>query len=312
MAAINSYRKDLVARPFPSTFLDENGEKDFDSLTELLTNCPPLHEVNRNPDKCEQNLLSLMRWVLNPRLYTVKKAEIEKVREVSSISLDDSTTPNFIFEVVHSKSRMHKFDSLKGSAKSMYAFHGSNLENFYSILNTGLKNNLNKTSLFGEGIYLSSDLSIVLHYSPMGKGWQNSIFGNSLSCVALCEMIDHPDVKCNVKLVCNDTDNAITGNDDCCPTHSKSYATSARKRSLIKGSEGGQIPEEYFVVRNDDLVRLKYLLVYNPNKGWDRSKRTSLGHFFMRHQFFIIMFLYALILLFASGICDLNWIKTFI
>lgn len=48
--------------------------------TKLVLNCPPLHEVNQNRDKCEQKLLSLLRWVLNPRLYTVKKTELDKVQ----------------------------------------------------------------------------------------------------------------------------------------------------------------------------------------------------------------------------------------
>lgn len=56
-----------------------------------------------------------------------------------------------------------------------------------------------QTSLFGEGTYLTSDLSLALLYSPHGLGWQRSTLGSILSCVAVCEIIDHPDVKCQVK-----------------------------------------------------------------------------------------------------------------
>lgn len=56
-----------------------------------------------------------------------------------------------------------------------------------------------QTSLFGEGTYLTSDLSLALLYSPHGLGWQRSALGSVLSCVAVCEIIDHPDVKCQVK-----------------------------------------------------------------------------------------------------------------
>lgn len=56
-----------------------------------------------------------------------------------------------------------------------------------------------QTSLFGEGTYLTSDLSLALLYSPHGLGWQRSALGSILSCVAVCEIIDHPDVKCQVK-----------------------------------------------------------------------------------------------------------------
>lgn len=56
-----------------------------------------------------------------------------------------------------------------------------------------------QTSVFGEGTYLTSDLSMALLYSPHSSGWRESLLGPLLSCVALCEVIDHPDVKCQVK-----------------------------------------------------------------------------------------------------------------
>lgn len=56
-----------------------------------------------------------------------------------------------------------------------------------------------QTSLFGEGTYLTSDLSMAFLYSPHGNGWCDSVLGPVLSCIALCEIIDHPDVKCQVK-----------------------------------------------------------------------------------------------------------------
>lgn len=50
-------------------------------------------------------------------------------------------------------------------------------------------------SLFGKGIYLSSELGVSLPYSPVGYGWGGSVLGSDMSCVALCEVINHPDVK---------------------------------------------------------------------------------------------------------------------
>jgi len=50
--------------------------------------------------------------------------------------------------------------------------------------------------MFGEGTYLSSELSVCLHYSPNGTGWDHSVVGKQLSCVAVCEIIDDPSVKC--------------------------------------------------------------------------------------------------------------------
>ena len=100
-----------------------------------------------------------------------------------------------------------------------------------------------QNALFGEGTYLSSELTISLMYSPHGRGWSNSSIGTSLSCVAVAEMIDLPSVKCQTKNL-KRTDS----------------------RSKISGSEGGEIPETYYVVRNNDVIRVKYLLLYSGSQ----------------------------------------------
>ena len=48
----------------------------------------------------------------------------------------------------------------------MYAFHGSKPENFYSILQHGLINSLNKRNLYGEGTYLSTEIDVALNFAP--------------------------------------------------------------------------------------------------------------------------------------------------
>ena len=53
--------------------------------------------------------------------------------------------------------------------------------------------------MFGEGTYLSSELSVSLLYSQSGEAWSKSCLGAKLACVAVCEMIDGPSVKCQVK-----------------------------------------------------------------------------------------------------------------
>ena len=35
-----------------------------------------------------------------------------------------------------------------------------------------------------------------------------------------------------------------------------------RSRARAPGSMGGDVPEKYYVVRNTDMIRVKYLLVY--------------------------------------------------
>ena len=35
-----------------------------------------------------------------------------------------------------------------------------------------------------------------------------------------------------------------------------------KNRSRIQGSMGGDVPEKYYVVRNNEVIRVKYILVY--------------------------------------------------
>lgn len=102
-----------------------------------------------------------------------------------------------------------------------------------------------QTSLFGNGTYLSSDLNVSILYSKFGEGWKLSVLGEKLSCIAVCEIIDHPDVK-----------RAVEG-------------PQQRSRARAENSEGGDVPEKYFVVTNNQLIRVKYILVYPAsNRGF--------------------------------------------
>uniref|UniRef100_A0A8C7BH49 Poly(ADP-ribose) polymerase family member 16 n=1 Tax=Neovison vison TaxID=452646 RepID=A0A8C7BH49_NEOVI len=135
------------------------------------------------------------------------------------------------------------------------------------------------TSLFGEGTYLTSDLSLALIYSPHGLGWQRSLLGPILSCVAVCEVIDHPDVKCQMK--------------------KKDSKEMDRRRARIKHSEGGDVPPKYFVVTNNQLLRVKYLLVYSQRQP---SRASSQLSWFSSHWFMVMISLYLLLLLIVSAI----------
>ena len=105
-----------------------------------------------------------------------------------------------------------------------------------------------QTSFFGEGTYLSSDLTVCMMYSHYGQGWENSVIGDKMSCVAVCEILDHPDVKCTIKSKAN-------------------TERQNRSRARARNSEGGDVPERYYVVTNNQAVRVKYVLVYAEKKN---------------------------------------------
>ncbi|XP_054306176.1 protein mono-ADP-ribosyltransferase PARP16 isoform X4 [Pongo pygmaeus] len=261
-SALQSYKRDSVLRPFPSSYA--RGDcKDFESLLADASKLPNLKELLQSSGDNHKRAWDLF----------------EKIQKLTGAPHTPVPAPDFLFEIEYFDPANAKFYETKGERDLIYAFHGSRLENFHSIIHNGLHCHLNKTSLFGEGTYLTSDLSLALIYSPHGHGWQHSLLGPILSCVAVCEVIDHPDVKCQTK--------------------KKDSKEIDRRRARIKHSEGGDIPPKYFVVTNNQLLRVKYLLVYSQKPPKRASSQLS---WFSSHWFTIMISLYLLLLLIVSVI----------
>lgn len=50
-------------------------------------------------------------------------------------------------------------------------------------------------------------------------------------------------------------------------------------RARVEGSIGGDVPEKYYVVQNNDMVRLKYILVYTSKESLRRFSKLFLLNF---------------------------------
>ncbi|XP_027267138.1 protein mono-ADP-ribosyltransferase PARP16 isoform X2 [Cricetulus griseus] len=260
VSALQSYKRDSVLRPFPASYA-RHDSKDFEALLADAGRLPNLKELLQSPRDTDKQAWDLF----------------EKIQKLTGASHLPVPTPDFLFEIEYFDPANTRFYETKGERDLIYAFHGSRLENFHSIIHNGLHCHLNKTSLFGEGTYLTSDLSLALIYSPHGHGWQHSLLGPILSCVAVCEVIDHPDVKCQTK--------------------KKDSKEIDRNRARIKHSEGGDVPPKYFVVTNNQLLRVKYLLVYSQKQPKRASSQLS---WLSSHWFMVMMSLYLLLLLVVS------------
>ncbi|KAH6604885.1 hypothetical protein Trco_006592 [Trichoderma cornu-damae] len=95
-------------------------------------------------------------------------------------------------------------NSAESQFPTIFAWHGSRLENWHSIIRTGLdfKNVLNGRS-FGHGVYMSNQLSVSLSYSggmrnlplsPAGEApshWPNSQLKPGAA-ISICEVINRP------------------------------------------------------------------------------------------------------------------------
>ncbi|XP_066584980.1 protein mono-ADP-ribosyltransferase PARP16 isoform X2 [Prorops nasuta] len=278
VAACNTYRYDSCLRPFPPMYKTDEC-KDIDALRKSIELIPPLAIVFKElhePNVYENYgaAIDLLYWVLihlrDPYVKSIDKNNYKSIlRKVpSEISVQ---APNLIFQVSSTKQSMaeEKWKMASQGRATFYAYHGSRLENFHSILRNGLQQNMCKKSVFGEGIYLSSELGICLPYSPVGYGWGGSVLGSQLSCIALCELIDHPNVK--------------QGN-----SFGKLPNTS---------SDNSKVPDKYYLIINSDLVRIRYLLVYSEDFNQIRSdEHSGLLSWFKQHKFLTFVLGYVVLL----------------
>jgi poly [ADP-ribose] polymerase 16 len=145
------------------------------------------------------------------------------------------------------------------------------MDNIYSILHMGLLGHFSKNALFGEGTYLSQEPSISLHYSPSNKTWSRSLIGNRMSCLLVCETINDPNhIKTGVK--------TAAGN---------------QKQS------SSNVPEKYFIVKNNDYVRVKYVLVYAEKSQLNRQS-NRLAQIINENRFMLLLIAYSLLLMFIG------------
>ncbi len=114
--------------------------------------------------------------------------------------------PDALVEVVYEDARDAAFAQLKAQYGTVLAFHGSPFDNFYSILHNGFCGHLNKarrtahalvvfdwllvlvcvqTSLFGEGTYLSKDISVSIGFTKPAEAWEHSSLG-MVACLHVC------------------------------------------------------------------------------------------------------------------------------
>ena len=143
------------------------------------------------------------------------------------------------------KSQRRKvFSEEKKKHESLFAFHGSNLENIWSILLDGFKDKFGgrNGNAFGDGVYLSTEVSVSLNFQGFGNGWLHSSFGDRIAVLLACEFVKHPN---SVKM--------------------KSESSGAR----------GNVPNKYIVVENASLVRPKFLLLFREPTAVQQSRQQS-------------------------------------
>jgi len=290
VAAASSYRQDTTLRPFPPFFLTSNGERDVEGLQAALASLPSLEDVRRGLNESSATLsaklLKLLLWVFGGglRLRCLSKTEAERVmnlpgRDSATSKSSSHPQPQVVLEV--QGPGLSSWEERVSNESDLWAFHGSRLDNFHSILNFGLQQHRNKVSLFGEGIYLARDLGVCLAYSHRGQTWQKSALGNSISAVAVAQVLDHP-TQVNLH--------------------------SADARGEVEGSEGGRLPDMYVVVRNNELLKIRYIMIYRHETSALRAGRGIIAAWVGRNRMLLLLLAYAAMLA-LIGLANSQWVK---
>lgn len=98
-------------------------------------------------------------------------------------------------------------------------------------------------------------------FSPQSVNWGGSLLGRNISCMAVCEYINHPE-------------------------HLKKF-TENRKH----------IPHKYYIVTNNEIVRVRYLLVYASGPGSQLfTPRNAIMNWFGRNKMSTIFGVYMMLL----------------
>lgn len=210
VAAAQSIRYDSKLSPYPGRHVLRTPTSDGDrfdraAILRLIVAVPELRSIVW--PQLHADVVDLLHWVLcehgadTVRMHSVP-APLHADVLAKVACADRRPRPSHVFRIeagggdgngdtasaAEERFRAHLDD---GRRRTLFAFHGSRLESFHSISAHGLQQHLCKQALFGDGIYLSSELHVSLPFSPIGGGWPGTELGGDLSCMAVCEFVDH-------------------------------------------------------------------------------------------------------------------------
>uniref|UniRef100_C3YQ85 Poly [ADP-ribose] polymerase n=1 Tax=Branchiostoma floridae TaxID=7739 RepID=C3YQ85_BRAFL len=153
---------------------------------------------------------------INHRVISSNRSHIVKLPESRRIKF--MHTPHQFLLLSSPPAKEQAFREAKRQHGSLFAFHGSHIENWHSILRHGLinasgtKHQLHGAA-YGSGIYLSPNSSVSFGYSCMGHGSHKAarnkallktgkkentkrfLESDNLTCIALCEVIHSKELR---------------------------------------------------------------------------------------------------------------------
>uniref|UniRef100_A0A8C8JF91 Poly [ADP-ribose] polymerase n=1 Tax=Oncorhynchus tshawytscha TaxID=74940 RepID=A0A8C8JF91_ONCTS len=243
-AALESPRKSIIFEPYPSV-VDPNDPKTL-AFNPKVTHCcygyTPRYmfclfqgsylEIKKQMDKLDPLAHPLLQWIISSNRSHIVKLPLSR-------QLKFMHTSHQFLLLSSPPAKEARFRTAKKLYGSTFAFHGSHIENWHSVLRNGLVNaSYTKLQLhgaaYGKGIYLSPISSISFGYSGMGKGQHRMptkdelvqrynrmntsrpiqsrfLQSRNLNCIALCEVITSKDLQKHGNIwVCPVSDHVCT------------------------------------------------------------------------------------------------------
>ncbi|XP_064859031.1 protein mono-ADP-ribosyltransferase PARP6-like isoform X1 [Oncorhynchus nerka] len=234
-AALESSRKSIIFEPYPSVVDPFNPKslafspkkKSYDRLQKALDSIMTIREMTQGPyssikkqmDTIDPLAHPLLQWITSSNRSHIVKLPLNR-------QLKFMHTPHQFLLTSSPPAKEARFRVARKLYGSTFAFHGSHIENWHSILRNGLVNaSCTKLQLhgaaYGRGIYLSPVSSVSYGYSGMGKGQHHVttkqelgkrynrintvqqerqgqsrfLQSRNLNCIALCEVITSKDLQ---------------------------------------------------------------------------------------------------------------------
>lgn len=238
-AASRSHRKHVIFDPFP-TVVDPKNPSDllftprnpeYNKIQTVIDAIPSMLEMSKITSSLKKKLdtsnpavYPLIQWIITSNRSHIVKLPQEK-------QLEFMHTPHQFLLVSSPPAKEAAFHEAKKKYNSTFAFHGSSIENWHSIIRQGLMN-ASGTKLqvngaaYGKGIYLSPHISTSMGYSRMGYGSHNVqkkkqqdgsdskprfLTSDNITCIALCEVITSRELKKNNSIwVCPNPEHVCT------------------------------------------------------------------------------------------------------
>lgn len=184
-----SFHNGRYTNPAPPQEVMQTASRLFNTLPKMVTISERCQNDTDIIKLYGNDTLELLRWVI----LSNKSQLIHLPDELKLKSIGFQTHFMTLLAAQEQEEAFQKKKKKNGN-RSLFMWHGSGGDRWHSIIRNGLMNMSNKDCIhgasYGPGIYLASDYSTSLGYAqPVSNLYKNSMFGNSLTCLALCEVV---------------------------------------------------------------------------------------------------------------------------